>query len=183
MSLSDELAEIAAAAAAYAAPDEAVTGVLAAEPLRGERVYLCSFDGGDGRTWLAFDAAGAPVANRSLLREAVAIAAMCEIAEESAGGGHLDELRGQLATLRETEAPEGIGEAEDAAARLESTIGSTPRVASAAYLDAVGEATRRLERALGETGHSPFGAAMQSAVGAVDELTADVESNYKLELR
>ena len=183
MSLSDELTAIATAASAYAGPDEKVTGVLAAEPIRGERIYLCAFGEGDSRTWLALDAAGEPISSRSLVREAVSIAAMCEIAEETASGGDIQQLRGQLLTLRVTEAPAGIEEAEEAALGLEQTIGAPPRVASAAYLDALGEATRRLERALGETGHSPFGAAMQSAAGAVDELAADVEANYKLELK
>lgn len=182
MDLSDELAEIASAAAAFADPGEEVTGVLAAEPVRGERVYLCSFGSGEERRWLAFDPVAQPVSSRSLVREAVAIAAMCEIAEETAAGGDVQRLRDQLLTLRLTEAPEGIAEAEEAALELERTLGSAPRVASAGYLDAVGQATRRLERALGDTGPSPFGVAMQQAIGAVDELTADVESHYKVEL-
>ena len=183
MELSDELATIASAAAVYADRDEDVTGVLAAEPIRGERIYLCAFGDGAARSWLALDHAAEPIRDRSLVREAVSIAAMCEIAEETAGRGDIQQLRGQLLTLRVTEAPAGIEEAEEAALGLEQTIGAPPRVASAAYLDALGEATRRLERALGETGHSPFGAAMQSAAGAVDELAADVEANYKLELK
>lgn len=183
MSLGDDLARIAAAAAEYAEAGEHLSGILAAEPIRGERVYVCSFDGGERRTWLALDDAAAPVRARSLIREAVSIAAMCEIAEETAGGGHLQELRGQLLTLRITEAPAGIEEAEDAALALEQALDTSPRVASAAYLDAIGEATRRLERALGETGNSPFGAAMRAAVAAVEELAADVEAHYKLELR
>ena len=57
-----------------------------------------------------------------------------------------------------------------------------PRVANAAYLDAIGVAARRLEAALGDSCGSPFGLTMQSAVGAVEELTADIERNYKLQL-
>ena len=49
-----------------------------------------------------------------------------------------------------TEQPDGIEEAEEAALALERAIGAPPRVASPAYLDAVGAATRRLELALGE---------------------------------
>ena len=82
-------------------------------------------------------------------------------------------------TLRLTEAPEGIEEAEEAALELEQAIGAPPRVASAAYLDRLGSAVRRLEQALGQTGSSPFGAAMQQAVASVEELAADVEANYK----
>jgi hypothetical protein len=182
VSLGDDLARIASAAAEYAEAGEHVSGVLAAEPIRGERVYVCSFEGKDARGWLALDDAGEPVRSRSLVREAVSIAALCEIAEETAGGGDLQELRGQLLTLRITEAPQGIEEAEEAALALEQALDTSPRVANAAYLDAIGAATRRLERALGETGHSPFAAAMQAAAGAVEELAANVESHYKLEL-
>jgi dTDP-4-amino-4,6-dideoxygalactose transaminase len=55
-------------------------------------------------------------------------------------------------------------------------------VASSAYLDALGVASQRLEQALGESGGSPFAAALRSAAAAVEELTADVERNYKLPL-
>nr|MBA2475574.1 hypothetical protein [Actinomycetota bacterium] len=42
-----------------------------------------------------------------------------------------------------------------------------------------GMATRRLERALGEDGASPFAAAMQSATGVVEALAHEVEERYK----
>ena len=84
--------------------------------------------------------------------------------------------------LRETEAPAGIEEAEAAAAALAEMLQPEPRVASSAYLDAIGSASRRLEQALGESGASPFAAAMQSALGSVEELTADVERNHKVPL-
>jgi broad specificity phosphatase PhoE len=105
------------------------------------------------------------------------------VAEESAGGGHLSELQGRLAELRETENPEGIEEAEAAAASLAETLQPEPRIASGAYLDALGSASRRLEQALGESGASPFAAAMQASLGAVEELAADVEGNYKIPLQ
>jgi hypothetical protein len=81
--------------------------------------------------------------------------------------------------LRLTENPPGLDEAEVAVGALEATIARPPRLASSAYLDAVGAATRDLERALGEPGASPFAAAMQQAIGAVDELVAEVERTYK----
>ena len=90
------------------------------------------------------------------MREAASLAGLCEVAEESAGGGHLPELRARLAELRETDNPEGIEEAEAAAAALAETLQPEPRVASGAYLDAIGSASRRLEQALGESGASPF---------------------------
>jgi hypothetical protein len=183
VALAEELEAAAGAAAAHAAPGERVAGVIPAEPDTGARTYLVSFEREDGaRSWLALDAAGAPVTDRALVRAAVSIAALCELAEETAGGGQLDELRQQLVALRLTENPPGIDEAEVAVGVLEATIAQPPRVASAAYLDAVGAATRELERALGEPGSSPFAAAMQQAVGAVDELVAEVERAYKAEL-
>ena len=106
--VAEELTRIAAAAAAHAAPGESVTGVVAAEPASGERVYLCSFERGEERSWLALDESAAPVANPSLVREAASITALCEVAEETAGGGNLEELRAQLVRLRLTEAPLGI---------------------------------------------------------------------------
>ena len=91
---------------------------------------------------------------------AVSIAALCELAEESAGGGKLEELRRELVALRVTERPEGIEEAETAALALEQTILPPPRLATAEYLDAVGAAVRRLELALGDSMASPFAEAM-----------------------
>ncbi len=183
MSLSEEFTEIAAAATGHAGEGESLTGILAAEPVGCERVYLCSFERSGERSWLALDGTGAPLHSRSLVREAVSIAAICEVAEETAGAGDLEELRNRLVALRITEAPPGIEEAEAAALAVEQAVGLAPRVASARYLDALGGAVRRLELALGETDRSPFAAAMQQALGAVEELADDVESHYKLELR
>jgi len=122
------------------------------------------------------------VTSRSLVRETVSIAALCEVAEETAGGGRLEELRRQLVALRLTENPPGIDDAEDAALALEATIGAPPRVATPAYLDEVGAAARRLEEVLGDA-ESPFARAMASAWGSVESLTQQVESAYKRELR
>lgn len=182
MDLTSNLERVAAIAAAHADDGERLEGVLAAETSPGERLYVCAYAGPNGaRAWLAFDEDGAPVESRSRLRDAVSIAALCEVAEESAGGGDLEELRSQLLTLRLTENPPGIDEAEEAALALESALAVRPRVASPAYLDAVGRATQRLERALGGDG-SPFANAMQTAVGSVEALTKEVESAYKRSL-
>jgi hypothetical protein len=181
MTMAEDVERIATAAAAFAAPAEELAGVLVAETL-GRRVYLCAFESPEGRAWLALDAAAEPLTEGRLVREAASVAARCEVAEESAGGGHLAELRARLAELRETDNPEGIEEAEAAAASLAETLQPEPRVASGAYLDALGTASRRLEQALGESGASPFAAAMQAALGSVEELAADVEGNYKLPL-
>jgi hypothetical protein len=178
VALDEQLTRIAAAAASFAGPGEEVSGVLVAEPL-GQLVFLCAYASADGHAWLLLDGDGRPVVDKRLVREAASLAALCEIAEESAGGGDLPELRTRLAELRETEAPEGIEEAEEAAAALAGAIASGPRVASSDYLDEIGTASRRLEQALGEDARSPFTAAMQSALSAVEELIDDVERNYK----
>jgi hypothetical protein len=181
VALSDDVERIAAAAAGHAGAGEELAGVLAVEVL-GARVYLCAFAGAEGTSWLALDDAAQPVSDARLVREAASLAALCEVAEESAGGGDLPELRARLAEIRDTEAPAGIEEAEVAAAALAAVIEVEPRLASGAYLDAIGNAARRLEEALGDSGGSPFAASMQAAVGAVEELAADVEANYKLPL-
>ncbi|MGI9112478.1 MAG: hypothetical protein ACR2GT_09860, partial [Gaiellaceae bacterium] len=63
MALADDLARIAAAAAARAAPGEQVAAVLPTEPHGGGRLYLCAFETPAGeRSWLALgDDAGAIV--------------------------------------------------------------------------------------------------------------------------
>lgn len=182
MTLEEEIAAARAAAEAQAREDEVVNGVVAAEPATGIRVYLCSFERGAERSWLALDRLGRPIADRALVRDAVSIAAMCEFAEESAGGGDVGALRARLGELRLTENPRGIEEAELAAAELEDAILSEPRVASGLYLDAIGQAARTLEEALGEVGGSPFAEAMKTATPAADELARDVERTYRAPL-
>lgn len=179
MSLEQEIAAAIDAAAGHAEHGEELTGVVPSEPGRGARVYLCAFRRGEEQTWLALDSKQRPVADRALVREAVSIAAMCELAEESAGGGDLGDLRARLVELRLTEAPEGIEEAELAAAELAEAIRPAPRLASAGYLDEIGLAAMRLEQALGEVSGSPFAEAMKSGMPAAEELAAGVLRSYK----
>jgi hypothetical protein len=122
------------------------------------------------------------VTDRDRIQRAVSIIALSELAEESAGGGELEELRQQLVALRLSENPPGIEEAEEAALALERAIGAPPRLAEPAYLDRVGEATRRLEAALGPSAGSPFAEAMKQGLAAAEELTHDVLANYRLPL-
>jgi hypothetical protein len=139
VSLSEDVGRIAEAAARYAAPGEELAAVLPVEPASGERVYLCAFALADGtQTWLALDDRGSPLTNRTLIRDAASIAALVEIAEESAA----------------------------------IQTGDEPRLASPAYLDSLGAA--------GVNGD--VAGALQSALPAIDELTRDLELNYKLEL-
>jgi hypothetical protein len=177
--LREELEQIGAAAAEHAVDGEQLAGVLPAESPVG-RVYLCAYRNGREETsWLLLDAGGAPLEDRAAVRDAASLVALCEVAEDSAGGGELDELRSQLVALRLTENPPGLDEAVAAVDELERTIGTPPRVASTEYLERVGAAVRTLEAALGSGPGSPFAAAMKSAAGAVQQLTADVEAHYK----
>ena len=182
MALPEDLETIAEAAAPHAVHGEELSGVLAAELTDGRRVYLCAFRAGETVSWLALDDEGEPVTSRERVREAASLVALSELAEESAGGGELDELHAKLVALRLTENPEGIEAAEEAVLALQRTLGAPPRLATAAYLDEVGVATKRLETALGESGSSPFAEAMKASAGAVQSFTADVETNYKTEL-
>jgi hypothetical protein len=175
----EELSAVGRAAGEQARDGEALVAVIPTEPGSGARVYLCAYERGDERSWLALDAGLTPIADRILVRDAVAIAAMCELAEESAGGGDLGELRARLVELRLTENPEGIDEAEVAAAELQDAIQAPPRIASVPYLDALGRAAGRLEDALGEVGGSPFAEAMKTGVAAADELANEVERGYR----
>jgi hypothetical protein len=182
MQLKEDLDRIAAVAAGLVRPGEELAGVVPAEPDPGERSYLCAFQSGEERTWLILDGAGRPVTDRDRIRRAVSIIALSELAEESAGGGELEELRQQLVALRLSENPPGIEEAEEAALALEQAIGAPPRLAEPAYLDRVGEATRRLEAALGPSAGSPFAEAMKQGLAAAEELTHDVLTSYRLPL-
>ena len=147
-------------------------------------MYVCAFDGGAGvRSWLAVDAAGEPVLERRRVRDAVAILALCELAEETAAGGDLDELRSQLAAVRMTEDPPGIEEAEQAALELQRVLGAPPVLATPARLDEIGAATRGLEVALGGAVQgSPFAAAMKGASEVVEALQREVEGSYRGDL-
>src|SRR5215211_5872037 len=157
VTLTADLERIAAAAQAYAADDEAVAAILATEPDTGVRIFLCAFSAGAERTgWIALDEDARPIDDR-------------------------EALRAHLVDLRVREQPPGIEEAEAAALALERAVGAPPRIATPAYLDAVGDATRELERALGDDA-SPFAAAMQGAVSVVNALQAEVEGGYKLPL-
>ena len=179
VTLEEELNAAGEAAGEWASVGEEVVAVIPTEPGAGVRVYLCAYEEDGERTWLALDAQGTPIADRVLVRDAVSIAAMCELAEESAGGGDLGELQAQLVELRLTDNPEGVEEAEVAVAELKETIEAPPRVASVGYLDEIGLAAAKLEQALGQAGGSPFAEAMKTGVAASDELADEVEAHYR----
>lgn len=160
-----------------------VSAVIATEPAEGTRVYLVAFDDPDGyRSWLAVRGDGSVVGSRAELRAAVSIAALCEIAAEAAGGGNLEALVARLAELRETEAPAGIEQAEEAARTLREVIAEPPQVASLERLEAIGQATRRLEQELDPLSPSPFAAALRTSDAAVGDLQREIEAGYRLPL-
>jgi hypothetical protein len=180
--LADELEQIAASAIAFADDGEELAAVIPAEPAVDVRVYLCAFSSGDARSWVALDRTGRPVTESGLVHDAVSVAALCELAEESAGGGQLAEVRARLeeaARIERRELDAGAASALDA---LDAAIKSPPRVASPAYLDRIGLAARRFEHALGEIGTSPFAETMKGGSIAVEGLWVEVEGSYKLPL-
>jgi hypothetical protein len=181
--LEEELERAVRAAEGLGDPGDAVSAVLPTEPESGRHVYLCAFDGADGlRSWLAVDGEGAVVTTRVELRSAISVAALCEVAADAAGGGDLDELIGRLDDLKAREDPPGVAAAIEAAQALRSVLGEAPQIASAARLDDIGAATRRLEQELDPSGASPFAAAMQAAQAAVAELQREIEAGYRVEL-
>lgn len=172
MGLGEELELVAATAGRHAAPGEQLAAVIPAEPSAGERVYLCAFSDGreeGARSWIALDHRGAAVAERRVVRDAVAIAALCEVAEERGEG------------LAEAVRTSGLEAPDEAVAELERALRPAPRLATPSYLDEVGAATRALELALGA--ESVFAQAMRAASSTVEELELDVERGYKVPLR
>jgi hypothetical protein len=180
--LTEDLDRIAGAAARFAGEGEQLTGVVPSRAEPDELTYLCAFVAGEEVTWIVLDDAGEPVTDREAVRQTASIIALSELAEETAGGGDLHELREQLVAIRLTESPAGIEEAEEAALDLERAIGAPPRVAEPAFLDRVGAAARRLEAALGPSPGSPFAEGMKQGMATVDEFVRDVETHYKATL-
>ena len=85
MELDRDLRRIAEAAGRQAADGEEVSGIVPTEPASGIRLYVCAYGDGDFKAWLVLDATGVPVRDRSLVHDAVSIAALCEVAEDAAG--------------------------------------------------------------------------------------------------
>jgi len=83
--LEQDLRRIAERAAVYAEEGEDIAGIVPAEPASGFRLYVCAYGSENATGWLVLDATGVPVADRELVRDAVSIAALCEVAEEAAG--------------------------------------------------------------------------------------------------
>ena len=83
--LDRDLRRIAETAGKHAAEGEEVSGIVPAEPAGGIRLYVCAYGDGEATAWLVLDATGVPVKDRSLVHDAVSIAALCEVAEDAVG--------------------------------------------------------------------------------------------------
>ena len=138
MSLSEDVGRIAEAAARYAAPGEELAAVCPSSLRQASASISAHSRQADGhQSWLALDDRGSPLTNRTLIRDAASIAALVEIAEESA---------------RSCRCP------SRGSHRLSISTLSARRP------------------------HGDVAGALQSALPAIDELTRDLELNYKLEL-
>ncbi|MGB2875615.1 MAG: hypothetical protein WBB76_09110 [Gaiellaceae bacterium] len=105
MRLDQELRRVAEAAGRHCGEAEELAGIVPAEAGRGGRLYVCAYREGENTSWLVLDAGGHAVEDRSLVRDAVSIAALYELAEEAVGLGEESEPR--VAT---TSALDSLGE-------------------------------------------------------------------------
>jgi hypothetical protein len=188
MSLEQELESMLAAAGRHARGDEQAVAVIATEPATGRRVYIVAFAAGDDLAYLALDDAGVPVPDRRLVRDAVALAALAERAEEVSGATAAEDL-----IARFTEAGEQLrrGDADAAAAAAADAVAAAagrladaatgPRPATAQYLDRmaalaaelaaaldafVPHAMRILEASVGTASEAPSPRAVEAALAA-----------------
>jgi hypothetical protein len=129
VALDDDVRRAAAEAGGLAAPGEEVEAVLATEPKLGDRIYLVAFaaDGGVDRSWVAVDGQGEPITSRDRVREAVSIAAICEVAEEVVP----EELLDAPPRLASPQYLDSLGamQAEGLAGVLQSAVGAVEELA------------------------------------------------------
>ncbi|HEY6149891.1 MAG TPA: hypothetical protein VIW19_05195 [Gaiellaceae bacterium] len=85
MALDQELRRIAEVGVTFCREGEELVGIIPAEPSVGVRLYVCAYRDGEEPSWLVLRADGSPVEERALVRDAVSIAALYELAEEAAG--------------------------------------------------------------------------------------------------
>jgi len=97
-----ELRRVAEVAVTYCRDGEELAGIIPAQPGSHGRVYVCAYRDEGETSWLVLDADGKPIEDRVVVKDAVSIAALCELAEEAGGGengepvvatpAHLDSL-------------------------------------------------------------------------------------------
>jgi hypothetical protein len=142
MTLEEELETAVEAAGRHAHPGEQPVAVMAAEPA-GARVYVVALAAGEELAYVAVDTAGAPVADRRLVKDAVALAALAERAEEVSGATAADDLVAQFRAASGALRAAGEASAADAAEAVvvagerlgEAAAG--PRAATPVYLDRI----------------------------------------------
>jgi len=128
VALENDLRRIAETAARFASDGEEVAGIVPAEPASGIRVYVCAYADGEATSWLVFDATAVPVQDVQLVRDAVSIAALCELAEEATGAEPEEARVASPALLEELGASGGaevaaaVGGASEAVAELVTDV-------------------------------------------------------------
>ena len=153
MTLEEELETAVAAAGRHARPGEQAVAVMAAEPA-GRRVFVVALAAGDELGYVAVDGAGAAVADRRLVKDAVSLAALAERAEEVSGATAADDLverfREAVRSLRGAGEGEAAAAAEavaEAGARL-AAAAAGPRAATPVYLDRIAALAAELAAAI-----------------------------------
>jgi hypothetical protein len=154
MSLEAELESALDAAARLGPPDRRPDAILPAEPHAGARVYLAAFGGGEDVRYLALDADGRPVTDRTLVRDTVAMLALAERADEVSGAVAADELEAAFAAAAAELGGAGLAAERDAAEAVRAALAALaseaagPRVATPAYLDRIAACATELSGAL-----------------------------------
>ncbi|MEO9176289.1 MAG: hypothetical protein ABI317_12315 [Gaiellales bacterium] len=151
-----DLAGAAEAALALVDDDEQIAAVLPCAPrMHDGPVFLCALRGAESDEltgWVAVDDRGSPLRDEQLIRSVASIVALCETAEEAAGIVEIDALVAAIRTARglALDVPalaEALAACEPAALALaEGADGN--RVASDAYVDAIGRELVLLDGAL-----------------------------------
>jgi hypothetical protein len=131
MALDLELRRIAESAVTYCRDGEELAGIIPAEPTVGVRLYVCAYRDGEEASWLVLDSDGSPVEDRSLVRDAVSIAALYELAEEAAGKG--DEGERPVATPAELDALGGAANVVETIKQATGTIDELVRDVERGY--------------------------------------------------
>lgn len=131
----------AAAAHVEALTGTAPRGVIPASDLRRGELFICAVPQGDELGWVVIDAAGAPLDERRVIRQAVELAAICEAAEETAAALAIDEALPMLADAWRLSTELGEADAELATHAMYQALEELQplvqgiRVADPAYLD------------------------------------------------
>jgi hypothetical protein len=116
-------------------------GVIPASDLRRGDLFICAVPREDALGWVVIDAAGAPLDERRVIRQAVELAAICEAAEETAAALAIDDAMPALAGAWRLAGELGEGDAELATHAMYQALEELQplvqglRVAEPAYLD------------------------------------------------